>query len=136
MTDPPSTICFVCGYNMHDRARGDLCPECSVPFDDRPDWPNEKHDALVIFWCGTGAIVLLFIGVVAPIFLLDGLALLGLVGMFLGFLTVAMASWPGPNPRTHRAHPRRKRYRLTGHICGWISVMLPFAIVAVGLQYA
>ncbi|PCI07493.1 hypothetical protein COB72_10130 [bacterium] len=34
--------CHACGYDMHDRAGGDRCPECDTPLNTRHDLPGAE----------------------------------------------------------------------------------------------
>lgn len=80
----------------------------------------------MIFWCGIASLVLALSG------------FLSIIGVLLGFLTLAMASWPGPNPRTHRVRKRWARHRRIGQVCAWVSALLPFAVaaaIAIGMMY-
>ena len=119
MPDPLSTNCFACGYDMHDRAHGDLCPECGVPFDSRPDWPRARRDSLTIFWCGVASIVMTTSIVLMPL------------STFPACIVFITLSGTGPKPRTHRISPRWMRLRRTGKVLAWISLGITVATMAV-----
>ena len=58
----PSLTCHHCGYDLHDRQQGDPCPECSTPFDTRPD-------AYINPWKLNAAITCILIAIVSVPFI-------------------------------------------------------------------
>ena len=52
-----SFTCHACGYDMHDRVRGDLCPECGTELDTRPDLPGSLRGTTLRAYILIGAIL-------------------------------------------------------------------------------
>lgn len=61
-------VCQECGYDMHDRKGGDICPECGKPLDIRRDVPNaRKKSRNAILWLSISIFILPFVGYISLI---------------------------------------------------------------------
>ncbi|MGV6815465.1 MAG: hypothetical protein ACWA5W_10735 [Phycisphaerales bacterium] len=49
--------CHACGYDMHDRVKGDLCPECGTELDTRPDLPGSLRGTTLRAYLLIGSIL-------------------------------------------------------------------------------
>ncbi len=70
-------ICNSCGYDMHGRKHGDVCPECGKPVDTRAAVPaGHRHSSKAIVFLLLGIITLPIVG------LLPSLILVGIGGLY------------------------------------------------------
>jgi len=120
---------------MQGRKGGEVCPECGIPFDDRPEWPFAKRDSLTVLSCGLGSAVMVIAASILSEYEPFFASTLGIAGILLGIQTLAMASWPGPNARTHRVQRKWRYYRIIGQMFAWIVVAIPVAIITISLLY-
>ncbi|MBL4697518.1 MAG: hypothetical protein JKX70_01655 [Phycisphaerales bacterium] len=61
--------CHECGYDMHDRIKGDPCPECNTALDTRRDDPVAVYKSRVgLAWVVASLLLLPFIGLISLLF--------------------------------------------------------------------
>ncbi|RMH30674.1 MAG: hypothetical protein D6692_01640 [Planctomycetota bacterium] len=99
---------------MHDRAAGDLCPECATPFDPRPDLPGAGWESHAAFWIGVLSIVML-----VPA---------SFIALLLGAFAVFFGEMPTRACDYRATRWQRRRLRI-GFACGLVAV----SVVLVGI---
>ena len=70
-----SFTCHECGYDMHDRIKGEPCPECNTALDTRPDLPGSLKST-------TLRVYLLVISIVAMPFVAMASFLIIMIAIF------------------------------------------------------
>lgn len=62
----PTYTCHQCGYDMHDRAAGEPCPECNMALDLRSDMPgSEKLSSIRIGILFGAVLVMPFVALIS-----------------------------------------------------------------------
>ncbi len=110
--------CHECGYDMHDRIKGEPCPECNTALDTRKDDPVADYKSRV----GLAFIVIALIS----------MPLIGMVSLlFVGFAQYKYLQEHSLRATYRASYATRKRRRLIKWLCiAWVGEVLVLMLIA------